>query len=165
MVRFSGHSIAAVLLVVLGSSSLASAQAIQVSSQKSSIGFTGGLSIDPEQGFVGVFWQSPEIGRRFHLRPGIEGGFGEDVRLATFNIDFMARFPIGSSGWHFVQGGGPTIVLAKFDVFGDDESEVSAGGSYIIGFGHDSGFLGEFRIGGGGYVPSLKLTAGYALSF
>jgi hypothetical protein len=167
MVRFSGHLLAAALLIVAGSSSLASAQPqpIQVSSQRSQIGFTGGMSIDPEQGFVGVFWRSPEIGRRFHIRPGIEGGFGDGLRLATFNIDFLMRFPIGSSGWDFIQGGGPTIVVAVFDLFDDDESELSAGGSYIFGFGHDSGFLGEFRIGGGGNVPSLKLTAGYAFVF
>ena len=165
MVRFSGHLLAAALLVVAGSSSPASAQSIQVSSQRSQIGFTGGMSIDPEQGFVGVFWRSPEIGRRFHIRPGIEGGFGDDLRLATFNIDFLVRFPIGSSGWDFIQGGGPTIVVAVFDIFDDSESELSAGGSYIFGFGHESGFLGEFRIGGGGNVPSLKLTAGYAIAF
>jgi hypothetical protein len=127
------------------------------------VGFTGGLSVDPEQGFVGVFWRTPEIGSRFHLRPGIEGGFGSDLRLATINIDFLVRFPIGASGWEFVQGGGPAIVVAKVEGFRD--AEVGAGGSYVIGFAHDSGFLGEFRIGGGGNVPSLKLTAGYTLGF
>jgi hypothetical protein len=165
MVRFSGHLLAAALLIGAGSSSLASAQPIQVSAQKSQIGFTGGMSIDPEQGFVGVFWRSPEIGRRFHIRPGLEGGFGDGLKLATFNIDFLMRFPIGSSGWDFIQGGGPTIVVAVFDIFDDSDSELSAGGSYIFGFGHSSGFLGEFRIGGGGNVPSLKLTAGYAFAF
>jgi hypothetical protein len=165
MVPFSGQLAAGALVLLVALSSAAHAQTITVSSPQSQIGFTGGWSIDPEQGFVGVFWQSPEIGSRFHIRPGIEGGFGNDLRLATINIDFLARFPIGASGWHFVQGGGPTIVLAKFDESYGNETEISAGGSYIIGFGHDSGFLGEFRIGGGGFVPSLKLTAGYGISF
>jgi hypothetical protein len=165
MVRISGHFTATTVALTVLLSSIANAQTLSVSSDKSQVGFTGGLSIDPEQGFVGVFWQSPEIGGRFHLRPGIDGGFGSDVKLATINIDFIARFPIGASGWDFIQGGGPAIVIAKFDLFGRSESDVGAGGSYIIGFGHDSGFLGEFRIGGGGNVPSLKLAAGYALSF
>jgi hypothetical protein len=151
------------LIVIAGMSSAADAQTISTQSNRSQIGFTGGASIDPEQGFVGVFWRSPEIGGRLHIRPGIEGGFGSDVRLATINVDFVARFAIGSSGWHFIQGGGPTIVVARFVDF--DDTELSAGGSYIIGFGHDSGFLGEFRIGGGGQVPSLKLTAGFAFGF
>jgi hypothetical protein len=150
---------------LLSVSSSADAQTISSQSTRSQIGFTGGASIDPEQGFVGVFWRTPEIGGRFHLRPGIEGGFGSDLRLATINIDFLARFPLGASGWEFVQGGGPAIVIARFDAFGRRETELGAGGSYIIGFAHDSGFLGEFRIGGGGNVPSLKMAAGFAIGF
>jgi len=165
LVTLTGRFTALVVLGCLALSSAASAQTITTQSQRSQIGFTGGLSIDPEQGFVGVFWRTPEIGGRFHLRPGIEGGFGDNLNLATVNIDFIARFPLGSSGWDFIQGGGPAIVIARFDAFGRSETDVGAGGSYVIGFAHDNGFLGEFRIGGGGNVPRLKLTAGYAIGF
>jgi hypothetical protein len=165
MVTLTGRFIGLAVLACLALSSAANAQTISTQSQRSQIGFTGGVSIDPEQGFVGVFWRTPEIGGRFHLRPGIEGGFGDDLKLATINIDFLARFPIGASGWEFIQGGGPAVVIATFDFSGRTERDIGAGGSYVIGFAHDSGFLGEFRIGGGGGVPSLKLTAGYALGF
>jgi hypothetical protein len=165
MVTLTGRFIGLVVLACLALSSAANAQTVSTRSQESQIGFTGGLSIDPEQGFVGVFWRSPEIGGRFHIRPGIEGGFGDNLRLATINIDFIARFPIGASGWDFIQGGGPAIVITQLDAFGQRFRDVGAGGSYVIGFAHDTGFLGEFRIGGGGGVPSLKLTAGYALGF
>lgn len=174
MVLMTGHLQRAVLrvgtvsvlaLVLTALFSPAEAQTMTSQSARSQIGFTGGASIDPEQGFVGVFWRSPEIGGRFHLRPGIDGGFGSDLRLATINVDFVARFPIGTSGWDFVQGGGPAIVIARFDAFGRHETDLGAGGSYIIGFGHDSGFLAEFRIGGGGNVPSLKVAAGFAFAF
>jgi hypothetical protein len=163
-----GYRVAAAGLLVgalLSVSSGADAQTISSQSARSQIGFTGGASIDPEQGFVGVFWRSAEIGGRFHLRPGIEGGFGGDLRLATINVDFIARFPLGASGWEFVQGGGPAIVIARFDAFARRDTDLGAGGSYIIGFAHDSGLLGEFRIGGGGNVPSLKMTAGFAIGF
>jgi hypothetical protein len=165
MVTLTGRLIALTSLACVIVSSPANGQTITTQSRRSQVGFTGGLSIDPEQGFVGVFWRTPEMGGRFHLRPGIEGGFGDDLSLGTVNIDFMVRFPLGGSGWEFIQGGGPTIVIAKFDFQGGNDTEVSAGGSYVIGFAHDNGFLGEFRIGGGGYVPSLKLTAGFALGF
>ena len=165
MVILTGRFIGVVMLGGLALSSVANAQTITTQSTRSQIGFTGGLSIDPEQGFVGVFWRTPEIGGRFYLRPGIEGGFGDSLSLATINIDFIARFPLGASGWDFIQGGGPAIVIAKFDGFGRSDRDIGAGGSYVIGFAHDSGFLGEFRIGGGGNVPRLKLTAGYALGF
>jgi hypothetical protein len=160
--RFSlfvlGLTVAAGVLV----SSPAVAQPPIRRSSQSSVGFQGGFSIDPEQAFVGVFWESPPIGGRFSLRPGIDGGFGNDVRLATINIDFIAKFPIGNSGWNFVQGGGPVIAIWKFPEF--DETDTTAGGSYIIGFSHDGGFFGEFRIGGGN-TPSLKMGAGYQLRF
>jgi hypothetical protein len=165
MVRISGQFLAAACVLALGLSSTANAQTVQVSSRESLIGFTGGVSIDPEQAFAGVFWQTAQIGGRFHLRPGIEGGFGSDLKLATINVDFIARFPLGASGWDLIQGGGPAIVIARNDVLRTDRTDVGAGGSYVIGFAHDSGFLGEFRIGGGGNVPNLKLTAGYAIGF
>jgi hypothetical protein len=165
MVRISGRFPSVVVAFSLLLSSIANAQIMPPASRESQIGFVGGVSVDPEQGFVGVFWQSPEIGGRFHLRPGIDGGFGSELKLATINVDFIARFPLGASGWDLIQGGGPAIVIARYDFVRGSETDVGAGGSYILGFGHDSGFLGEFRIGGGGNVPNLKLSAGYALSW
>jgi hypothetical protein len=165
MVRNSGQIFAIMVFLLPALSSDAHAQTISVSSAQSQVGFTGGVTIDPEQGVVGVFWRSPEIGQRFHVRPGIDGSFGDHARMATINIDFLARFPIGASGWEFIQGGGPAIVITKFHLLGASETDIGAGGSYIIGFAHASGFLGEFRIGGGGNVPSLKLAAGYAIAF
>jgi hypothetical protein len=153
---------AALAGVCLSSPAAAQTQPTIQRSSGASIGFMGGASIDPEQGFVGVFWESPQLGGRFSLRPGIDGGFGSDLRVATINFDFIARFPIGNSGWSFVQGGGPVIAVTKIPDF--DDTETSAGGSYIIGFSHDTGFFSEFRIGGGN-VPSLKIGAGYAVRF
>ena len=170
MVHFPGRSlvvgVAVAVLLLCGLSTAAQAQTVSLRTTRSQIGFVGGGSIDPEQWFVGVFWETPEIGNRFHLRPGIDGGFGGDVNVATINFDFIAKFSLGSSGWKFIQGGGPAIVIAKFDTFeGSSGTDVGAGGTYIIGFSHIDGFIGEFRIGGGGNVPALKLTAGYSIGF
>jgi hypothetical protein len=159
-VQFAYWLVLCAVLLLMPAAALAQPPSSQ--SSLPAIGFQGGASIDPEQGFVGVFFESPQIGGRFSLRPGIDGGFGNDLRIATINIDFIARFPIGTSGWHFVQGGGPTIVITKVPEL--DLSDTGAGGSYIIGFAHDNGFLGEFRIGGGS-VPSLKMGAGWAIRF
>ena len=127
------------------------------------VGFTGGASIDPEQAYVGVFWQSPAIGGNFHIRPGLDGGFGDHLRLGTINIDFIYTISIGQSPWKFVTGGGPAVVLIHYsDEFDDTGTEVTAGGSYVFGFAHESGFFTEFRVGGGN-VPSLKIGAGWVL--
>jgi hypothetical protein len=129
------------------------------------VGFTGGASIDPEQGYVGVFYQTPDIGGRFRLRTGLDGGFGEGLRLGTVNIDFAYFIPLGNGPWKFLTGGGPTIVFTRIadDTF-DTGTEISAGGSWLLGFAHDGGFFAEFRLGGGN-VPALKMGAGWAIKF
>jgi len=114
----------------------------------------GRRSIDPEQGYVGVFYQTPDIGGRFRLRTGLDGGFGQDLRLGTVNIDFVYLLPLGNGPWKFLTGGGPTIVLLTYaDESYDSGTEVTAGGSWLLGFAHDNGFFTEFRIGGGNVQP------------
>ena len=155
MVSFSGHRfvLAAVCSMLFAVSATA----------QSSISFSGGASIDPEQVYAGVAWQSPDIGGRFRVRPGIDGGFGDGLRLANINIDFIVKFPLGTSGWSLIQGGGPVISISTYSDFEDDSPELNAGGSYLFGFAHDNGFFGEFRVGGGGFVPSLKMGVGWAV--
>jgi hypothetical protein len=159
MVPFSGHrgTLSALFLtgfVVCGA---------PAASAQSSIKFTGGASIDPEQAYAGVAWESPDIGGRFRIRPGIDGGFGDGLRLANINIDLIAKFPLGTSAWSLIQGGGPTISVTTFSEFDDASPELHAGGSYLFGFQHDNGFFAEFRIGGGSFVPQLKMGVGWAV--
>jgi len=130
---------------------------------QSSISFSGGASIDPEQVYAGVAWESPDIGGRFRIRPGIDGGFGDSLRLANINIDLIVKFPLGTSAWSLIQGGGPTISISQFSGFEDAPRELHAGGSYLFGFQHQNGFFAEFRVGGGSFVPQLKLGVGWAV--
>jgi hypothetical protein len=133
------------------------------SSNKSSINFNGGASIDPTQVYAGVSWESPDIGGRFRLRPGIDGGFGDGLRLGTINIDLITKFQLGTSGWSLIQGGGPIVSISKATAFEDAPRELHAGGSYLFGFQNDNGFFAEFRVGGGGFVPQLKIGAGWGI--
>jgi len=155
MVSFSGHRCALALAFVTFFAASAAAQ--------SSIRFTGGASIDPEQVYGGVAWQSPDIGGRFRIQPGIDGGFGDGLRLANINIDFVVKFPLGTSGWSLLQGGGPVISIVTLSGVDDPPRELHAGGSYLFGFAHQNGFFGEFRVGGGGFVPQLKMGVGWAV--
>jgi hypothetical protein len=152
MVSRSGRVCAAFLLFL---ASTASAQ--------SSINFNGGASIDPTQLYGGVSWESPDIGGRFRIRPGIDGSIGDGLQLGAINLDLIIKFPLGGSGWTLVQGGGPVISLSKFSGIEDAPLEVHAGGSYLFGFQHDNGFFTEFRVGGGGFVPQLKLGVGWSV--
>jgi hypothetical protein len=155
MVSFRGHRCALTLAFATVFAASAAAQ--------SSIGFSGGASIDPEQVYAGVAWESPDIGGRFRVRPGIDGGFGDGLRLANINIDFVVKFPLGTSAWSLIQGGGPVISIATLSGFDDAPRELHAGGSYLFGFAHQNGFFGEFRVGGGGFVPQLKMGVGWAV--
>jgi hypothetical protein len=159
MVSFSGHRAIVVLAVFVAFSIITVARA----SAQSSINFSGGASIDPTQVYAGVSWESPDIGGRFRLRPGIDGGFGDDLNLGTINIDLIVKFPLGTTAWSLIQGGGPTISIVKFTGFEGEPREVHAGGSYLFGFQHNNGFFTEFRVGGGGYVPNLKIGAGWSI--
>ena len=133
-------------------------------SAQSLISFSGGASIDPTQVYAGVAWESPDIGGRFRIRPGIDGGFGDGIRLATINLDLIVKFPLGTSGWALVQGGGPVITVSKLPgAFEDAPRELHAGGSYLFGFAHASGFFTEFRVGGGNFVPQLKIGVGWSV--
>ena len=161
MVTWSGHRIALIAVVFAAFIGFNAAAA----SAQSSINFNGGASIDPEQVYAGVSWESPDIGGRFRIRPGIDGGFGDGLRLATINLDLIIKFPLGASGWTLVQGGGPVISIVKYTgEFEDFPRELHAGGSYLFGFQHDSGFFTDFGVGGGGFVPQLKLGVGWAVT-
>lgn len=152
-----------IVAVFLAAFVIAAAPRASAQSSTSSINFNGGWSIDPQQGYGGVSWESPDIGGRFRLRPGIDGGFGDGVRLGTVNIDLIAAFPLGTSPWTLIQGGGPVIALVSFPDVPAAGTEVHAGASYLFGFKHDNGFFGEFRYGGGGYTPQLKLGVGWSV--
>src|SRR5690349_11854992 len=118
MVTRSGQRFALVVVFLAGFITLGASGA----SAQSSINFNGGASIDPTQVYAGVSWESPDIGGRFRIRPGIDGGFGDGLRLATINLDLVVKFPLGTSGWTLIQGGGPTISISKFtSEFGDSD--------------------------------------------
>jgi hypothetical protein len=160
MVTRSGQRYALVIVFLAGFITFSAASA----SAQSSINFTGGGSIDPEQVYAGVSWSSPDLGGRFKIRPGIDGGFGDGLRLANINIDLIVKFPLGTTGWSLIQGGGPVITIAKFTGdFEDQDAELHAGGSYLFGFQHDNGFFADFRVGGGDFVPQLKIGVGWSV--
>ncbi len=126
------------------------------------IGFQGGFAVDPEQVFGGVFFQTGDIGRGIRLRPGIDGAVGDGLRIANLGVDFVYGYPLGANGWTFLAGGGPTVVITRFADF-PDERDTSVGFHSIVGFGHDSGFFTELRLGSG-RTQQLKLGVGWAIT-
>ena len=157
--RAGAHMVrAAVLVAVLFASSAAHAQGL---------GFVGGGTVDPEQLYVGTFFETPAIGRSVHVRPGVDGSWGGGLRIASINVDIINRSDLGS-GWQFYTGGGPIILITRVD---DPSSvtdpravdDVTGGLAGVIGFAHPSGFMVEFRFGRARNAPSLKFGAGFRI--
>ena len=94
---------------LIGSAVLAVLLLINGRAEAQGIGFQGGVSVDPEQVFVGTHFETGELFQNFRFRPGIDGGFGGDFSLATINIEFLYHVAFGRSGWSVYQGGGPPL--------------------------------------------------------
>ncbi|MGE0363145.1 MAG: hypothetical protein AB7H93_20325 [Vicinamibacterales bacterium] len=150
-----GITLGASLAVLLVALSAAPAAAQQV------IGFQGGVTVDPEQVYGGVFWQSDDLFGGLRLRPGIDGATGDGYRIGTIGLDFIYGIPLGGSGWTLITGGGPSVVLTRVPDF--DFEDTGVGAHYLFGFGHDSGFFTEVRLGSG-KEQQLKLGIGWAVT-
>lgn len=130
-----------------------------------SVGFLGGGLVDPEQFYVGTFFETAPIAERVRVRPGVDGSWGSDLKIASINIDIIYRTIVGSD-WRFYTGGGPTILIIRPEEPGRPgdplaEDDVTGGLTGLIGFAHSSGFFTEFKFGrGGNRGPSLKFGAG-----
>lgn len=128
---------------------------------QSAIGFQGGVAIDPEQLYGGVYYMTSDLGRGIHLRPGIDGATGQGLRIGTINLDAVYGYPLGGNAWTLIAGGGPSIVVTRLaDV--PDYRDTSVGFHSIFGFGHESGFFVEARLGSG-MAQRFKLGVGWAV--
>lgn len=131
--------------------------AITARAEAQGIGFQGGMTIDPEQAFVGTHFETGELFQNFRFRPGVDGGFGGDFSLATLNIEFLYHFEVGRS-WSVYQGGGPAVVFVRRN----DRTTTHAGSFYTFGFAHENGFFTDFKLGTG-TAPTLKFGVGFTV--
>ena len=122
------------------------------------IGFQGGATVDPEQGFFGAHLETPEIFPNFRFRPSLDAGFGSDFTLGAINVEFLYYIDLGRSGWALYQGGGPAVIFLRVN----DDTSTHAGSFATFGFAHESGFFTDFRLGGYS-APSLKFVVGYTV--
>ena len=121
------------------------------------IGFQGGVTVDPEQAFVGTHYETGELFQNFRFRPGIDGSFGGDYSLATLNIEFLYHVPIGRT-WSVYQGGGPAVIFLRRN----DDTSTHAGTFFTFGFAHENGFFTDFKLGTG-TSPTLKFGVGFTV--
>ena len=131
------------------------------------IGFQGGMTVNPEQVYVGTHVELPLGSDHLVLRPAIDGGFGSDLRVAAIGAEILYRIDLGNSGWRLSQGFGPSVYVARFasGFAGQEATDVSGAWTYAFGVVHEGGFFTEFKGGGsrGFAIPRLRIGAGFTI--
>lgn len=122
-------------------------------------GIRGGLSIDPDQFYVGAHLETSPIVDRFYFRPNVEVGFGDDLTLIGANMEFVYKFTTRRP-WNFYAGAGPALNVYMFDGPGDNDAETEAGFNGLIGVESSRGLFFEFKIGAID-SPEFKFGVGY----
>ena len=87
------------------------------------IGFQGGVTVNPEQVYVGTHVELPLGSDQLILRPAIDGGFGNNLRVAAIGAEILYRIDLGNSGWRLSQGFGPSVYVARFPSGFEGEEE------------------------------------------
>ena len=137
------------LFAMLSSATPASAQAP---------GVRGGVSVDPDQFYLGGHYETGPLVDRLHFKPNIEAGFGDDLTLIAINFEFVYKFP-SKGPWNLYAGGGPAINFYSFDDVDDSESE--PGFNILVGAESRRGLFFEMKIGAID-SPDLKFGVGWS---
>ncbi len=128
-----------------------------VASAQVAAGVRAGVSIDPDQFYVGGHIETDPLVERLVFKPNVEVGFGDDVTLAAFNFEFVWKFARRRSEWGFYAGGGPAINLYQRDGPGDD---AEAGFNILGGLENHRGLFFEFKLGVAD-SPDFKFGVGF----
>ena len=128
-----------------------------VASAQVAPGVRAGVSIDPDQFYVGGHLETDPLVERLVFKPNVEVGFGDDVTLAAFNFEFVWKFPHRRNPWGFYAGGGPAINLYQRDGPGDD---AEAGFNILAGLENRRGLFFEFKLGVAD-SPDFKFGVGF----
>jgi hypothetical protein len=128
-------------------------------------GIRGGVSIDPEQAFVGAHVDAGPLVDRLWFRPNLELGFGDDRATVALNGEFAYWLSLRDTDWSLYAGAGPSIIIYRFD--SDflppqaDRTRARGGVNFLVGMSHPGGFFGEVKVGAID-SPRVKLTVGYS---
>ena len=119
-------------------------------------GVQAGVSVNPDQIYVGAHVETTPLVERVVFRPNLEVGLGDHLTLAAFNLEFAWKFPPRGSPWAFYAGGGPAINLHLVKGPGDD---ARAGFNFVGGAENTRGFFFEFKLGVDG-SPDFRFGVG-----
>ena len=119
-------------------------------------GVRAGVSVDPDQFYVGGHYETDELVEHLHLRPNLEVGFGDDVTTIAVNIEAIYKYALRNHrDTRVYAGGGPAI-----NIYDRDDGSDAKGGLNLLG-GIEFGKV-FFEVKGGLFdSPNLKVGIGY----
>jgi len=138
--------VAAITLVVVPSPALAQGPGVR-----------GGVSVDPDQFYLGGHYETGALVDRLHFKPNLEAGFGDDLTHLGFNFEFVYKFP-ANRDWSIYAGAGPAVNIYSFDEI--DDSETEAGLNVLFGAETRRGLFFELKVGALD-SPDLKFGVGW----
>jgi len=118
-------------------------------------GIRGGISVDPDQFYVGGHLETPPLVDRLYFRPNLEVGFGDDLTLIGANMEFVYKFSTRKP-MNLYAGAGPALNI----FMANDDSDTEAGFNFLVGAEAAKGLFFEFKIGVMD-SPELKFGVGY----
>lgn len=124
--------------------------------QAQNVGVRAGVSADPDQFYAGVHYESADLIERLRFRPNIEIGFGDNVTLVAFNLEFAYRVPLQRTAWNMYIGGGPALDIRR----ANEDTRAGGGFNILIGLAHRGGLFTELKVGAL-KSPNVKFGVGY----
>jgi hypothetical protein len=122
-------------------------------------GLRGGLSVDPDQFFVGGHVDLGEFVDNLHFTPNVTVGFGDDITVFSINPDVYYSFPVEDVGSLYVGG---LLAFQRFDYdseYLDAQTEMGLHGIAGLDLGTVPVFF-ELNIGLDD-TPDLKAAVGF----
>jgi hypothetical protein len=132
-----------------------------------------GLSVNPDQVFIGAHIDLGEIARQIRLQPNAEIGFGDDITLIQVDGDFHYRFLEDWDVWNPYAGAGAGIAHWSFDYDGPEVEGIDIDTSstefqiHLIGgvekYISSGKFFVETKLGIVDESPDWKFLAGWTI--
>lgn len=120
-------------------------------------GVRGGISLDPDQGYVGAHYVTAPLVSSLRFQPNLEVGLGDDLKLIALNFEFAYYVPAGRD-WQMYVGGGPAINIIDSDF--RDDADTEGGFNILLGVRQRGGLFFELKVGAMD-SPDLKFGVGY----
>ncbi len=120
-------------------------------------GVRGGVSIDPDQFYVGAHYVTAPLVDRLRFQPNLEVGVGDDLKVVAINFEFAYYLPAGRD-WQLYVGGGPAVNIVDSDA--RDDADTEGGFNVLFGVRERRGLFFELKVGAVD-SPDLKFGVGF----